>query len=123
MSQLPTVTAPNYTFTDDTRDALLTRVVARLVAKGCTIENISCDGWEVVHYAASRGKAPFNRLWMIDVTIGSDEVRGVITITEAGRCGRTGYAKDAVSAGGQVGCYQAPGDDTREFRRLLGWNA
>jgi hypothetical protein len=94
-AKLPTVTAPNATFTDDTRDRLLTRVMNRLARAGAKIENIACDGWEARTSQMRReGYLPFARQWLIDFEING--FNACIVINESGD-------ENKRSCGGRIG--------------------
>jgi hypothetical protein len=82
--KLPTVVAPNTTITDDTTNQILSRLVARLAAKGAKLENIAVDGWAQTA-RGTRWNGRHQRRWFVDATIrgeGGAEVWGCIVIVE-----------------------------------------
>lgn len=81
------ITAPNGTFADDSFEQIVTRTIARLVAKGLTVQGCYTEGW---HCGARQGIAK-TRVWQIDVIEGvvtdeiavlEAEVVGTVTIQE-----------------------------------------
>ena len=63
MTALPMIVAPNLTFEDDSLGGIVTRVLARLAAKGCGVQGVYVDNWQ----ASSRPDTVRLRGWSVDV--------------------------------------------------------
>jgi hypothetical protein len=121
---LPLLVAPNTEIVDDTPNALLSRVVARIQAKGAGVQGIYTDGW-----------TGNSRVWMIDVTPSADDLDtdalGAVTVHEKRirvpmpvargiAVGNRGWTTKVTTA---VGFYAENGGTTEALRTRLGWRA